>query len=157
MSKFGGTLVKCKSFLKRKLALLTWSFLSCQATERENKSKIRLIWIYLMYSHTYMYKDGHWDLKKVDVWKRCLIKVRFKLVIDESNQSLLTSGRCSEVVVMAGLTVLHMYYFNIIFNDKFLVFNLLEIVLRNTVEKEIKLRFVTVTLYTLILIFLSVE
>ena len=83
--------------------------------------------------------------------------MRFKLVIDESNQSLLTSGRCSEVVVMAGLTVLHMYYFNIIFNDKFLVFNLLEIVLRNTVEKEIKLRFVTVTLYTLILILLSVE
>ncbi len=42
--------------------------------------------------------------------KECLIKVRFKLVADDSNQPLLTCGRCSEVVVKAGLTV-YLFWF----------------------------------------------
>jgi len=33
------------------------------------------------------------------------MKVRFRLVVDESNLPLLTGGRCSEVAVKAGLTV----------------------------------------------------
>ena len=37
--------------------------------------------------------------------KRGMIKVRFRLVIEESNWPLLTGGRCSEVVVKASLTV----------------------------------------------------
>ena len=50
--------------------------------------------------------NGHpWDLKKVAVGKRGVMKVRFRLVVDEPNWLLLTCGRCSEVVVKAGLTV----------------------------------------------------
>jgi hypothetical protein len=44
--------------------------------------------------------------EKVAVWKRGLILVRFRLVIDELNWSLLTGGRCSVVTVKAGLTVI---------------------------------------------------
>jgi hypothetical protein len=53
-----------------------------------------------------VYNDNPWDLKKVEVRKRCLIKLRFRLAIDESNQLLLMGGQYSEVVVKAGLTVL---------------------------------------------------
>jgi hypothetical protein len=50
--------------------------------------------------------NGHpWDLKKVAVWKRCLIKLRFILVVNETNLPLLTGGRYSQVVVKSGLTV----------------------------------------------------
>ncbi len=52
--------------------------------------------------------NGHpWDLEKVAVWKRCLIKLRFRLVVDDSNWPLLTGGRYSEVVIRTGLTVYH--------------------------------------------------
>ena len=38
--------------------------------------------------------NGHlWDLKKVAVRQRCLIKLRFRLAIDDSNWSLFTGGR----------------------------------------------------------------
>ena len=51
--------------------------------------------------------NGHpWDLKKAAVWQRCLIKLRFRLVVGDSNWPLLTGGRCSQVVVKSGLTVL---------------------------------------------------
>jgi hypothetical protein len=43
--------------------------------------------------------------KKMSVWKRDLINVRFRLVVDESNRPLLTGGRCSEVAVRSGLAV----------------------------------------------------
>ncbi len=46
------------------------------------------------------------DLKKVAVRQRCLIKLRFRLAVDDSNWLLLTSGHCSQVVVRSGLTVL---------------------------------------------------
>ncbi len=81
--------------------------------------------------------NGHpWDLKKVAVWKRGLIKVRFWLAVDESNRPLLTGGRCSEVAVKAGLTVYLFLFlntsnlsatFNIIKNkiDYFLVFKVI--------------------------------
>jgi hypothetical protein len=39
--------------------------------------------------------------------------VRFRLVIDEQNWPLLTGGRCSEVVVKAGLTVHQNKYFKL--------------------------------------------
>ncbi len=52
-----------------------------------------------------VYNNHPWDLKKVIVCKRGLIKVRFRLVVDESNRPLLTDGHCSEVVVKAVLTV----------------------------------------------------
>ncbi len=41
-------------------------------------------------------------------WKMGPIKVRFKVVVDESNWSLLTGSRCSEEVVKAGLTVFNL-------------------------------------------------
>jgi hypothetical protein len=54
--------------------------------------------------------NGHpWDLKKVAVWKRCLIKLRFKLAVLVSNWPLLTGGRYSQVVVNSGLTVLEKF------------------------------------------------
>ncbi len=43
--------------------------------------------------------------EKVSVWKRCLIKLRFRLVIDETNWLLFTGGRYSQVVIKSGLTV----------------------------------------------------
>jgi hypothetical protein len=46
-----------------------------------------------------VYNNHPWNLKKVAVLKRGLIKVRFRLVVDESNQPLLTGGSCSEVVI----------------------------------------------------------
>jgi hypothetical protein len=52
-----------------------------------------------------VYNDHPWDLKKVAVLKKGLIKVRIRLVLNESNRSLLSCGQCSEVVVKAGLTV----------------------------------------------------
>jgi hypothetical protein len=53
--------------------------------------------------------NGHpWDLKKVAVWNRCLIKLRFRLVVDETIWPLLTGGRYSQVVVKTCLTV---YFF----------------------------------------------
>ncbi len=51
--------------------------------------------------------NGHtWDLKKVSVWKRCLTKLRFRLVIDETNWPLFTGGYYSQVVVKSGFTLL---------------------------------------------------
>ncbi len=39
--------------------------------------------------------NGHpWVLKKAAVWQRCLIKLRFRLAINDSNWPLLTGGRC---------------------------------------------------------------
>jgi hypothetical protein len=32
-----------------------------------------------------VYNGHHWDLKKVAVRQRCLIKLRFRLAVDESN------------------------------------------------------------------------
>jgi hypothetical protein len=52
-----------------------------------------------------VYNDHLWDLKKVAICNRGLIKVRVRLVVNESNRLLLTGGCCSEVVVKAGLTV----------------------------------------------------
>jgi hypothetical protein len=50
--------------------------------------------------------NGHpWDLKKWPFDRGALIKVRFRLAIAELYWSLLTGGRCSEVVVKADLTV----------------------------------------------------
>jgi hypothetical protein len=49
--------------------------------------------------------DHSWDLKKGPFEKRALIKVSFRLVVDESNQPLLTGGCFSELVVKACLTV----------------------------------------------------
>ncbi len=57
--------------------------------------------------------NGHpWVLKKVAVWQRCLIKLRFRLAVYGSNWPLLTGGRCSQVVVKSGLTV----YVNLLIN-----------------------------------------
>ncbi len=57
--------------------------------------------------------NGHpWNLKKVAVWKRCLIKLRFRLVINEINWPLLTGGRYSKVVIKSGVTVLIICSFN---------------------------------------------
>ncbi len=65
------------------------------------------IWIqksnhYCKYSTT-VYNGHPRDLEKVAVWKRCLIKLRFKLVVDVSNWPLLTGGRYSQVVGKSGL------------------------------------------------------
>ena len=50
--------------------------------------------------------NGHpWELKKASVWQRFLIKLRFRLAVDNSNWPLLTGGCCSQVVVNSGLTV----------------------------------------------------
>jgi len=50
--------------------------------------------------------NGHpWDLKKLAVSKRCCLKLRFRLVFDESNPPLLKGGRYSKVVVKSSLTV----------------------------------------------------
>jgi hypothetical protein len=50
--------------------------------------------------------NGHpWNLKKVAVGQRCLIKLRIRLAVDDSNWPLLTGGCCSQVVVKSGLTV----------------------------------------------------
>jgi hypothetical protein len=51
-----------------------------------------------------VYKGHPWDLKKTTIWQRCLIKLRFRLAVDDSNRPLLTGGRCSQVVVKSGLT-----------------------------------------------------
>jgi len=59
---------------------------------------------YWVYSQTYV-KRPPLGPKIVAVWKRGLIKVRFRLVVDVSNWPFLTSGRCSEVVVQTGLIV----------------------------------------------------
>ncbi len=52
-----------------------------------------------------VYNGLPWDLKKVAVWKRGLIKLGFKLAVNVSNWRLLTGGRYSQVVVNSGLTV----------------------------------------------------
>jgi hypothetical protein len=50
--------------------------------------------------------NGHpWGLTNMAVRQRCLIKLRFRLAVDDSNWPLLTGGRCSQVVVRSGLTV----------------------------------------------------
>ncbi len=46
------------------------------------------------------------------VMQRCLIKLRFRLVVDDSNWPLLTGGRYSQVAVKSGLTVLLIKNFN---------------------------------------------
>jgi hypothetical protein len=53
-----------------------------------------------------VYNDHPWDLKKVAVGQRCLIKLIFRLAVDDSNWPLSTGGPCSQVVVKSGLTVL---------------------------------------------------
>ncbi len=40
-----------------------------------------------------VYNNHPWDLKKVAVGKRCLIKLGFRLAVDESNRPLLRGGR----------------------------------------------------------------
>jgi hypothetical protein len=52
-----------------------------------------------------VYSSHPWDMKKAAVRKRCLIKLRFRLVVDKSNWLLLTGGCYTEVVVKAGLAV----------------------------------------------------
>ncbi len=52
-----------------------------------------------------VYNRQPWDPKKAAVWKRCLIKLIFKLVVVDSNWQLFTGGLCSQVVVNLGLTV----------------------------------------------------
>jgi hypothetical protein len=47
-----------------------------------------------------VYKGHYWDLKIVAVCKSFLIKLRLILVVDESNWPLLTSGHCSQVVII---------------------------------------------------------
>jgi hypothetical protein len=50
--------------------------------------------------------NGHSrDQKKATVTQRGLIKLRFRLAVDDSNWPLLTGGRCSQVVVRSGLIV----------------------------------------------------
>jgi hypothetical protein len=53
-----------------------------------------------------VYNGNPWDLKKVAVLKRLLIKLKFRLVVDDSNWPLLTGDRYSEVVVKTGLTII---------------------------------------------------
>jgi hypothetical protein len=70
------------------------SNLKCLQNNFLNKSTVKPVY------------NGHpWDLKKVAIGQRCLIKLRFRLVVDDSNWPLLTGGRCSQVVVKSGLTV----------------------------------------------------
>jgi hypothetical protein len=67
--------------------------------------------------------NGHaWDLKKVAVWQRCLIKLRFRLVVDDSNWPLLLGGRCSQVVVKSGLTVYINYIIYIILQVRIYIY-----------------------------------
>ena len=74
--------------------------------------------------------NGHpWDLKKVAVWKRGLIKVRFWLAVDESNRPLLTGGRCSELVVQASLTVQNIVFLTSLTCFQTWVFSLLRLLL----------------------------
>ncbi len=61
-----------------------------------------------------VYNSHPWDLKKVAVWQRCLIKLRFRLVVEDSNWPLLTGGRCSQVVIKSGLTLYINYIIYII-------------------------------------------
>jgi hypothetical protein len=43
--------------------------------------------------------NGHpWDLKKAGVRKRCLMKLKFRLVVNKTNWPLLTGGRYSQVL-----------------------------------------------------------
>ncbi len=51
---------------------------------------------------------GTWT---VAIGQRCLIKLRFRLAVDDSNWPLLTGDRCSQVVVKSGLTVLWKVFF----------------------------------------------
>jgi hypothetical protein len=60
---------------------------------------------YLLYAVKPVYSGRPWDLKKAAVWQRCLIKLRFRLVVDDSNWPLFTGGCCSQVIVKSGLTV----------------------------------------------------
>jgi hypothetical protein len=46
----------------------------------------------------------------VAVRKRCLIKLRLRLFVEESNWRLLTGGHYSEVVVKASLSVFNVEY-----------------------------------------------
>jgi hypothetical protein len=64
-----------------------------------------------------VYNGHHWDLKKETVWQRRLIKLRFRLAVDDSNWPLLTGGRCSQLVVKSGLTV---RFYNYVFTSTFL-------------------------------------
>ncbi len=63
-----------------------------------------------------MYNGHPWDPKKASVWKRGMIKVRFRLFIDESNQPLSTGGRCSDVVVK--VVWLYVKYFYISYSKR---------------------------------------
>ncbi len=75
-----------------------------------------LLHYFISYEHLYNdtvkpVHNGHpWELIKEAFWRRGLIKVRFRLVVDDSNWPLLTGGRCLEVAVKAGLTVYWIFY-----------------------------------------------
>ena len=57
--------------------------------------------------------NGHpRDLKKRPFHRGALIKVRFILAVTKLYWPLLTGGRCSEVVVSSGLTILLKYLIN---------------------------------------------
>ncbi len=57
--------------------------------------------------------NGHpWDLKKVAVLHRCLIKLRFRLAVDGSNWPLLTGGRCSQVAVVHRWSVSQVWLYS---------------------------------------------
>jgi hypothetical protein len=71
----------------------------------ENLENFFFVWMNTSNTVEPVYYRHPCDPEKVAVWKRCLIKVRFILAVDDKNRPLLTGGRCSEVVVKAGLTV----------------------------------------------------
>ena len=58
-----------------------------------------------LYTGLTVYNGHPLDMKKSGRLKEVPDKLRFRLVVDESNQLLLTGGHYSEVVVKAGLTV----------------------------------------------------
>jgi hypothetical protein len=68
---------------------------------------------------------GTW--KKAAVWQRCLIKLGFRLVVDDSNWPLLTGGCCSQLVVKSGLTVLVFFNFGCLLSVYFNLWGLFSI------------------------------
>ncbi len=102
-------------FLKYKymvyiVVLINWK------NKLSNYSTLTLKNIWILYSFYWSFQSillckinnftEYWDLKKAAVRQRCLIKLRFWLAVEDSNWPLLTGGRCSQVVVKSGLTVL---------------------------------------------------
>ena len=81
-------------------------------------TKKKFVKFYFHDTVNHVYNGHPWDLKKVAVWNRCLIKLRFRLVVDETIWPLLTGGRYSQVVVKTCLTV---YFF---LNKRFKYFSI---------------------------------